>query len=690
MKTNSYQLTPLAAALACILGGQPAAAQTAADSDTPAAAKPGLQTVVVTAERQSQSLQKTSISIVAIGDKEIAEQGLANAADALKNVTNVEVQGAARGSVVAMRGLGSDLPPGMGESAVSTNFDGIYNFRAEGNTAGLFDLERVEVLRGPQGTLYGRSASAGVVNFLSRNPEIGKSRNLGGNFSLELGTYGLVRTQGGVNVPVNDMLAIRVSGTSTDRKGYLSDGYNDDVSNAGRVKLLFKPAAGVSLLTAHERVRVGGKGVGFIPQANWNNEDSRLQAATGPGTEVGYQRYVQSKSWLELNADLGFGVLTVLPAWQRADGELYRKFDASRPPGSEEQHNRDPNGARQDSLEVRLANSAGAPFKWVVGYYGYKMFNSTYCLVSCDGSTANPNDSSTRSRSAFAQATFPLAAGLRGIAGARTTRDDKTMTSLAAGVLKDTWKSTDGKLGLEYDLSPVIMAYATYATAYRPGGFNGLPAAVDPLRFESEKMKSTELGIKSRLLENTLQINADVFNMDYENYQIVDFSPPTYSRISNVPKQKVRGIEIDSRMLLGDYGMLRASVALLDARLGDFVPYGTTANLQGQQMPHAPRRTFKLGYEYPLDLAGGAAVTFRADVRRVSEQYVSATENADTLQEAYTQGDLSAVYSPASDKWTLTFYVKNVSDYVAKTGNFGGYTLVSPPRTAGVILNTSF
>jgi iron complex outermembrane receptor protein len=694
MTPSPFKLTPLAAALAYVLSGLPAAAQTAADTETastaaaaPQPAKQGLQTVVVTAERQSQSLQKTSISIVAIDAGEIAQQGLSNAADALKNITNVEVQGAARGSVIAMRGLGSDLPPGMGESAVSTNFDGIYNFRAEGNTAGLFDLERIEVLRGPQGTLYGRSASGGVVNFLTRGPEIGK---LKGNFSLELGTYGLVRTEAGVNVPVNDMLALRVSGTTTDRKGYLSDGFNDDVSNAGRVKLLFKPVQGVSLLAAHERVRINGKGVGFIPQDNWNNEDTRLQAATGADTDVGYQRYVQSKSWFELNADLGFGVLTVLPAWQRADGELYRKYDASRPAGSEEQSNRDPNGARQDSLEVRLANGAGAPFKWVVGYYGYKMVNSTYCLLNCDATSPNPNATSTNSKAVFAQATIPLATGLRGIVGGRMTKDEKTASALDAPDTRDTWKTKDGKLGLEYDLAPAVMAYATYATAHRPGGFNALPGAVGNLRFESETMKSAELGIKSRLLDNTLQVNADVFNLDYENYQIVDFAPPDYAKISNVPKQKVRGFELDSRMLLGDYGMLRASVALLDAKLGNFVPYGTTTNLQGQQMPHAPRRTFKLGWEYPIDFADGSVLTLRADARRSSEQYVSATENAYTLQEAYNQGDVSAIYKSADDKWSLTAYVKNVSDYVAKTGNFGGYALVSAPRTAGLILNSSF
>jgi iron complex outermembrane receptor protein len=699
MKPDRFALRPLAAALACILGGQPALAQTvpepapavddAGGAAAPRTGKQELRTVVVTAQRHAQSLQKTAISIVALDGAELAEQGVSNTAEALKNITNVEVQGAARGNVIAMRGLGSDLPPGMGESAVSTNFDGVYNFRAEGTTAGLFDLDRIEVLRGPQGTLYGRSAAGGVVNFLTRDPEIGK---LGGNASLEFGSYGLVRTEGGANLPLSDKLAVRISGTSIDRKGYLTDGFNDDVSSAGRVKVLFKPTSKLSLLAGMERVRLEGKGPGFIAQANWLDEDKRLEAVSGPGTEVGYQRYVQSKRWLEANLDLGFGVLTVIPAWQRADGEVYRKLDSSRAAGSEEQHNLDPQDARQDSLEVRLASGARAPVQWVAGYYGYKMSSGALCLINCAPAdfAPNPNIGATDSKALFGQATVPLTAQLRATAGVRSTRDDKRASSVTGTDMADRWKHTDGKLGIEFDLARDAMVYATYATSYRPGGFNGLPMAVQPLRFESEELKSTELGIKSRLFGNTLQVNADVFNLDYRNYQIVDFSPPTYSRISNVPKQTIRGLEVDSRMLLGRFGALRASVALLDARLGQFTPYGTSTSIEGQALPHAPKRTFKAGYEFPIDLGSGAELALRADARYVSEQYVSATENANTLQESHATGDLSAIYRSADGHWSVTAYVRNVNDYVAKTANFAGFTMVSAPRTAGVILGTKF
>jgi len=302
---------------------------------------------------------------------------------------------------------------------------------------------------------------------------------------------------------------------------------------------------------------------------------------------------------------------------------------------------------------------------------------------------ANPNNAQTDSKAFFGQVSYPLSPALRVTLGARSTSDDKQASNPAGANYSGSWKSTDGKLGLEFDVAPGVMAYATYATSYRPGGFNGLPFAVQPLRFEMEKLKSLELGLKSRLLNNTAELNAALFHLDYNNYQVVDFAPPVYSSISNVPQQKMTGLEVDSRLLLGRAGSLRASVALLDAKLGSYTLVSTGSNLSGNPMPHAPRTTIKAGYELPLPLAGGE-LTLRADVRRVGEQYVSANENADTLQPAYTAGDVSAVFGAGNGKWSLTAYVKNVSNYVVKTSNFGGYTQVGAPRTSGLIVNTRF
>lgn len=308
------RLCALAAATAALFVDSSALAQTTPAAPVPASAAPTadkteagkLETVVVTAERKSKSIQKTSIALEAVTGSEIAEQGLSSATEILKNISNVEVQGAASGSVIAIRGIGSDLPPGMGESAVSTNYDGVYNFRAEMGTRGFFDLERVEVLRGQQGTLYGRNAAAGAVNYITRDPQL--RGGLSGNASVEFGNHSLMRGEFGVNVPLSDVFAMRISGASISRDGYLSDGYNDAQASGVRIKGLWQPGADTRLIAGFERIKLGGKGPGFIPQANWNNADTRLQSSVAqtPGLElIGYQEYTATKTSLQFEQNLG-------------------------------------------------------------------------------------------------------------------------------------------------------------------------------------------------------------------------------------------------------------------------------------------------------------------------------------------------------------------------------------------------
>ena len=697
-----FRPSPLAlAALAAVasLAGAPAWSQTApeapaADSSNPGTKKGGqLQAVTVTAERRAANIQKTGIAMQAVSGGEITEQGLSSGSEILKNVSNVEVQGAARGNVIAIRGIGSDLPPGMGESAVSTNYDGVYNFRAEMSTLGFFDLERVEVLRGPQGTLYGRNAAAGADNYVTRDPVLGKRE---GNASLEVGSHSLMRGELGFNLPVSDTVALRLSGAAISRDGYLSDGFNDAQAQGARAKLLFKPDSDLRLLLGAEKIHLGGKGPGFIPQANWDDPDTRLTAsanATTPGLEkVGYQDYDATKLWAQLDWNLGFANLTVLPAWQDASGIVYRKYDASRPPGSEEQYNADPKVARQKSAEVRLSSPAHSAWQWVAGAYWYDMLNQQECLLGAAAcaSSNNPRDTTT-SKAAFGQLTVPLVAGTRLVAGLRHTSDHKTAVDGSAG----DWTSTDGKLGLEHDLGRSAMAYLTYATAYRPGGFNTLPG--NSGTFDAEKLRSLELGLKSRWLDNTLQVNAALFRYDYSDYQAIDFAMlntgTLHAQFLNVPKQTIQGVEAETQYLMPHGGKLRASFTWLDAKLGDLKqtnPDGSQYSLAGNPLPHAPRLSLKAGYEHPVELSNGATVTLRADARYTEKQYVSITENANTLQPSYAQGDLSANYRSADDKWGVNVYVKNVTDYVPKVANFVGSTMVGAPRTFGVVLSTKF
>ena len=378
--------------------------------------------------------------------------------------------------------------------------------------------------------------------------------------------------------------------------------------------------------------------------------------------KVGYQRFDSSKYWAQVDANLGFATLTLIPSYQHDKGEVYRKWDASHL-GSEN-WSYDPNPTDQKSMEARLAsNDKASSLQWVAGAYYYDMRSILTCILNCQ--LARTIDT-TRSKAVFGQATYSITPSLRFVGGLRRTEDKKTNIYRPDG---ETWSSTDGKVSLEHDLANAVMGYATASTAYRPGGFNTFNA--ESPRFDAEHLRNYELGLKSRFLDNRLQFNGALFQMDYRGYQAIDNylnpnatgpSDPNFflSTVMNVPHQTIRGAEFETQAVLPTNTLLHASATWLDAKLGDLVLHdfatATPESQQGKPLPHAPDFSFKAGVEQPIEMFDGA-LSLRADARYVTKQYVSISESADTLQPSYAQYDLSAQYRPDSDKWGLNLYV---------------------------------
>jgi iron complex outermembrane receptor protein len=475
-----------------------------------------LEEVVVTADKSAEDLQKTSISVTAISGDHIQDYGLVSADEALKDIPNLVVQGAARGTSIAIRGIGSDLPPGMGESSVSTNFNGVYNFRAEAGTLGYYDLERVEVLRGPQGTLYGRNATAGVVNVVTKDP----SELFEGYVSLEHGEHDLMRQEAAVNAPISDNWATRVSFVNIDRTGFLSNGAQDAVGSSGRVKLRYKPGDAFKVVLSSEYTKLGGRGPGFVAKDDFES-GNEYTSTYGENTSQDYQSYKHSAN---IEFDAGPGVVTFIPAYQWGEGEVWGEM------GMGLEYSDDPLDVDQMSAELRYGSKSDASVKWVAGLYYYSLKNST--RGDPDGMNPEVTTDETTSYAAFGQVTIPFTESFRGIVGARGAKDEKSYDNpnLAGGPAPVTgetdWTKYNWKAGLELDLSEDIMSYLTVATGHRPGGFNTMD---DGSTFEPEELISYELGLKSRFLNDRLQVNGDVFYYDYKDFQLADFYFPAGS-----------------------------------------------------------------------------------------------------------------------------------------------------------------
>lgn len=665
-----------------------------------------LDEVVITAVKKETTLQKTAAAITAVSGLKLAEESTVTADQALRNVPNVVVQGAARGFAIAIRGLGSDLPPGVGESAVSTNFDGIYNFRAESGTLGFYDIDRIEVLRGPQGTLYGRNATGGVVNVESKNPSL---NNFEGYATIDTGNYSLFRLEGAINAPLGEKFAARVSFANVDRDGYLSNGSNDAVATGVRTKFRFNPSEKVDVVVGAEFNKLGGKGPGFVPIALFSDPNNDDQLTTTLSPDVA-QDYESLKLWANINFEAGPGIITLLPSYQRGEGEVTGER------GGQLSTSFDPNPATQTSFEARYASKPESKVSWVFGTFIYNLENNLSGIPTPDAR----NIDKTNSIAGFGQVTIPFNDKLRGIAGVRYGSDKKsfetdavdfaTMTPLTTDV-EDTWTAFDWKVGLEADLDEDVLGYLTLASGHRPGGFNSFQAAAPP-RFESESLVSAELGLKSRFIDNKFQLNTSIFYYDYKDFQVPDFFIPAGSPfpVLEISNRDVRnfGFEIETLALLSKTTILELAATYLNSEYtSDFILTGAlppppppgstnppaapeTRQMNGETLPHAPQWSFNANLEQAISLGKLGRITPSIRYRWIDDQFVAPFPGNDQLQEAYGMIDVNIRFVSKNRIWSINAYGRNLTDEITKVAFFASDAIVGSPRQVGISLTARF
>jgi iron complex outermembrane receptor protein len=656
-----------------------------------------LEEVVVTAQKVTSTAQDTAASLSVVSAKSISDSGSFSADDILKNVQSVEVQGAARGLVFSIRGLGSDLPPGVGESSVSTNYDGVYSIRAEAGTLGFYDSERVEVLRGPQGTLYGRNATGGVINFISKNPTLEGNE---GYVTLGVGSDGFFRAESAGNFAINEDSALRIAATSIRRDGFLSNGHNDSEGEGARLKYLYNPSDDLSVLLGYDYIHLGGRGAGGVDDANW--AAGNYYTTTDPEFGAG-QDYSSSKFYANIEAKMGPGILTFIPAYQTGDGSNEGFFGGRGTDGF------DPKDINQKSMELRYSNDPDSNVEWVTGlfYYEYSQLQQGNDLL------LNPDNSVTRvpvtartlnegdSKAVFGQITTPLSETLRLTLGGRYTQDERYSEGdfpfPFSGTVDDSF--TDWKVALESDINDNSLFYIQAATGFRPGGVNPLNQEL----FDPEDLTSYELGLKSELIEGRLQLNASLFHYDYADYQVVDFfiGPSGPNLVFYNADAENTGLELELNAAPSESDRINLAITYLDSEITSDLclnPSGYTGgtvascsanglqgyNFKGERLPHAPELSVKGGYEHIYQADAGWELSARLDIRYVDEQFVAPSIVDVARQESYTTGDLTLSWQSASDKLALSAFVKNLADEAVKTGYFVGFTTVGAPRTYGI------
>ena len=441
---------------------QEAPAQSESESDD------GIQDIVVTAQRREENAQRTALSIEVFGGDDLRSQGVTSADSITKLAPGVQVAGGTT-TQVYVRGVGDFGVTATANPAVVTNIDGVTVSRPQAISGNFFDLERLELLKGPQGTLYGRNASGGALNILTAAPKFGET---GGYLEATVGNYNQYGGEGALNLAAGENAAFRLSFQINDRDGYLSAGGDDDKHQSVRLQARVE-AGDLTLRPILSYTHLGGKGTGIavLPKlpgrSAWlENTDPVAGAAylnlagaifngallggcnpapggncppppallADPSTSVLFQDVTSYSASLLLDYKMDFATLTVIPGYRRTNARfaiqpsfLYNVGGVYTANGDRS----DGETSDQYSLEVRLSNETDK-LKWVIGGYWFKENQSTeYALQG--GLILNSLVSSqlrTDALAAFAQATYSLSDRFRLTGGIRYTQDKRAALDL--------------------------------------------------------------------------------------------------------------------------------------------------------------------------------------------------------------------------------------------------------------------
>lgn len=435
--------------LSLMLGASSALSQTN-DNKTEASAKGGLEEVIVTAQHREQSLQDAAVPMQAFDQKALMQSGMESAQDlgALSPSLGISAGGGPLTSFF-IRGVGALTVNPLTDSAVAQNVDGIYLGRSSGAAGqALYDLERVELLKGPQGTLYGRNATGGVVNYIPQKPVIGENS---GYLQGEFGNYSKVGVQGAANISLTDTAAMRISGNKLDRDGYSDDGTNDQDSYSVRAQFLIEPSENLSVRVAADYSEINGVGPGGDLIGTYDNTPgsladfipSGLPIDSGP-TAAGanairsgvlhtpsfaffqpidtadlYQDISFTGFMAELNYQMDAGTLTFIPAYRESDQDYQFAGPGFAPAKTNEENN-------QTSLELRFATDLEGPLNGIIGAFYIDEEISTSTVFAQNYTSPIQNyDNGGDSWAVFGQVTFDVTEAFRLNAGIRYTEDSK-------------------------------------------------------------------------------------------------------------------------------------------------------------------------------------------------------------------------------------------------------------------------
>jgi iron complex outermembrane receptor protein len=692
----------------------PSAAQTA--KPAPAAQDNdgsfSLQEIIVTAEKREQSIQDVPAAISALNAQEIWVRGIQDVQDLQFQTPNFQAGNTVGVTQIAIRGVGMNLIDVTTQPGVAVYVDGIYQARTASAGLDQIDLQRIEVLRGAQGTLYGRNATGGAVNFITASP----SDQFEAQVLAGYENFDEYHVQGLLNAPINDKLRVRLVFDENDQQdGFVKNVIpgSPDVADQKTLSARLKIAADLSDSASLDLAVDGSHGSGA-------RDYLASETVTGSVAYGALQTSANRPSTSDLNTwtasaafnwNLGsvkFKSLTGYASYQYdnaydGDGTNLDIFAIT-----------DQYRSKTFTQEFDLSG-AGAGFDWLFGlfYMHDNLDLGEQFLFPSGFATLPPNaflaisatPYETTSYAAFVDGDYHLTDHLKLLVGARYSKESQTVTETNAFGLQEgatsiplfaecadlttklDFDSFTPRGGLQYDFNAEKNAFFTVSRGFKAGGVNESACADNT--YDPETITDYELGYRSRWLNNRLTFNATAFYYDYKDFQvqqIVGFS----SDIINAPSATIRGAEFEGVWAPDQHWAVNANVSTLDSRYGagfsNIDALNRAAgdqNLDGHYLNRAPKVSGNLGLQYRTATLPFGRLTARADFYATDKYYFREFNTPGDTQDGYSILNLSMLWESGNGRYSARLFANNATDTHYLTTMFANENLATRQFTWG-------
>lgn len=724
--------------------GLPCHAQTTPDALP--AADGQIERVFITAERRSTTLDTTPASITALNGSKLAEQGASGFADVLNLAPNTWLTGQVSMQIF-IRGIGDVFLLAGGDPGVALYADGVYQSDRSSTNVALFDTQSVEILRGPQGALYGRNAVGGAINVNSAPPTTSFQSRL----AVESGSYGRRQAEGYLSGPLGDgATTARLSFQLRNEDGYtrnllagkpaapIVDGgpvftppskLDDLHSRALRLQTAtrFAGRASLRLIAGYYHQNDNGPSLPVLRDPDMNSSllyglypeaDPRRQASQGS------IRQVEVRS-LQARFERAFdqGTLQLTAAWRKSDVVQAWDGDQTAAPSATVSFT---TASIDRSVDLHLRSRDEARLRWLAGLTALDFeqrqdvfFQAQvplgFLVPGQSLTTALPGAMGlrlggpvhTRSAAAYTDLRYGLTASLALLGGVRLNRDTKraeeyqTLSIPAFGLAgtnraapRDGWTSVTGSAGAEHRIAANALGYARLSHGFKSGAVNLGTLQGELVR--PETVTALELGLKTTFLDRRGAFNAAMFSSFYKDMQVSQASSATIL-LANASRARIHGAEFELMLRPAPAWRFNATLGLMDPTYSDFTNTdarndpGHAVSVSGRQLARVSKAQLGLGAEYTRKVGAGM-LSLRGDYMRRSKLYFTEFNTPDAMQNGYGLLNLAVSVAPAGGDWKLYGYVRNAGNTTAIasmliTGanlGFARQVTYTPPRLFGI------